>query len=121
MEGIVKLLGIVMVVVGVINFLKPNLVKKCVDFLVKEKWIYVGAILCFIIGIIFLSAASQCAIPWIVLLLGVISLAKGVAIFVLGQNKIKSILDSLLKKPANTLRGFALIKIAVGVIIIYAA
>ncbi|MBL7130709.1 MAG: DUF2065 family protein [Candidatus Omnitrophica bacterium] len=119
MEGIVKLFGIVMVVAGVTYFVKPALMKKVVDFFVKEKWLYVGSILCFIIGIIFLSAASQCAISWLVTIFGILALIKGILVFILGQQKIKVMLDSLTKKPTKALRAYALIEIVLGVILIY--
>ena len=121
MEGIVKLIGIIMTVAGVVCFIKPNLTKTLVDFFTKEKWIYAGAILAFIIGIILLRAASECAISWIVTLFGILALAKGIIVLVLGKQKIKSILESFTKNPSNTLRGWALLKIALGVSLIYAA
>ncbi|MFH1621913.1 MAG: hypothetical protein ABIA97_02190 [Candidatus Omnitrophota bacterium] len=119
MEGIVKLFGIVMVVAGVVYFLKPNLMKKMVDAFLKDKWIYVGMILSFLIGIIFLRAASQCAIPWLVVIFGLLAVVKGAAILIMGKQKIKSLLDSFIKKPVKTLRSFALVEIALGVILIY--
>jgi uncharacterized protein YjeT (DUF2065 family) len=121
MEGIVKLIGIVMVAAGVVYFVKPVLIKKTADFIMKEKWIYVCGIVSFIIGIIFLRAASLCAIKWLVILLGIIAIIKGILVFVLGQQKIKSLIGKWMSKPVNTWRTLAIIKIAVGVIIIYSA
>ncbi|MFC1708572.1 hypothetical protein ACFL2J_00735 [Candidatus Omnitrophota bacterium] len=120
MEGLVKLMGIIVMVFGVVYFVKPNLMKKMASFFAKDKWIYVGGILSFIIGIVFLRAASQCAISWLVILLGLLAILKGVLVFVLGQQKIKSLLDKLNKKTLKTLRIYALVKITVGVILIYA-
>lgn len=121
MEGFVKLVGIVMVVIGAIYFVKPNLMKKTADFFMKEKWIYAGAIVSLIIGIIFLRAASQCAISWLVIIFGVLALSKGIAIFVFGQKRIKSLLDTLTKKPTKALRVFAAVKIVLGVVLVYCA
>jgi uncharacterized protein YjeT (DUF2065 family) len=120
MEGLVKLIGIVIVAAGVIYFVKPNLMKKMADFFTKDKWIYFGGILSFVIGIIFLASASLCAIPWFVILIGLIAIIKGIAIFALGQQKIKSLMETLLKKPPKTLRILALVDIALGVMLIYA-
>jgi len=119
MAGVVKLLGIVMVVTGVVYFLKPSLMKKVSEFFLKDKWMQVGGILSIIIGLIFLGAASECAISWIVILFGLLALAKGVLIFALGKQKLKSMMDKVIKKPSKTLRGFALLAIALGVILIY--
>lgn len=121
MEGFVKLIGIVIMAAGVIYFVKPTLVKKVVEFIMKDKWIYVGAILSFIIGIVFLRAASQCATPWLVILFAILALIKGILALALGKQKIKSLVDYLLKRPVKSLRVYALIDIALGVILIYAA
>ena len=121
MEGFVKLIGIIMLVVGAIYFVKPNLMKKLADFFVKDKWLYVGSIVSFVVGIIFLRAASQCAISWLVVLFGILALVKGLLVFILGQQKIKSMLDRLTKQPMKTLRIYALIEIVLGVVLIYSA
>ncbi len=120
MEGFVKLIGIVIVAIGAIYFAKPALMKKMAEFFTKEKWIYVGGIVSFIVGIIFLRAASQCAISWFVVLFGLVSLIKGIAIFIMGQQKIKSLLHAITKKPPKTLRVLAMVEIAIGVMLIYA-
>lgn len=119
MEGIVKLFGIVMVVVGVIYFVKPSAMKKLADYFVQKKRLKVGGVVAIVIGIIFLLAASQCTIPLVVTLFGILSLAKGILIFALGQQKIKSMVDTLTKKPPKTIRGYGLIEIALGVMLIY--
>ena len=40
MEGFVKFMGIIMIAAGVVYFVRPNLIKKMVDFFMKGKWIY---------------------------------------------------------------------------------
>ena len=120
MEGLVKLLGIIIVVCGAAYFVKPNLMKKVVTFFTRDKWIYFGGILSFIIGIIFFRVASQCAISWVVVLFGLIAVIKGIVIFVLGKQKIRSLPDGWTKKPPKTLRMVALFDIAIGVVLIYA-
>ncbi len=119
MEGIVKLMGIVMVAVGAIYFVKPSTMKKLADYFLQEKRLKVGGVIAIIIGIIFFSAASQCAIPWIVILFGALALLKGILAFALGQKKLKSLVDALTDKPPKTIRGYGAIEIVLGVILIY--
>ena len=119
MEGLVKLMGIVMVVAGAIYFVKPNTMKKLANYFLQEKRLKVGGVIAIVIGIVFLLAASQCAIPWLVILFGILALAEGIAVFALGQKKFKSMVDALTERPPKTLRGYALIKILLGVILIY--
>ena len=119
MDGFVKLIGIIMIMAGVVFFVKPNSIKNLANFFVREKWIYFWSVVSFIIGIIFLRAASQCAVPWLVTLFGVISLIKGIAIFALGQQKIKSMLHTLTKQPLPILRIYALVEIVLGTVLVY--
>lgn len=121
MVGIVKLVGILVVVMGAIFLVKPATIKKITRFWLKDKRLYVGAVLNIFIGIILLVTASKCAIPWIVVIIGIWSLLKGMLLFVMGPKKISSLLDGLVQKPVNTLRIFAVIALCVGVLIIYAA
>ena len=120
MEGIVKLMGIVMVAIGVIYFVKPATMKKIADYFLKEQRLKIGGVISIIIGVIFLGTASKCAIPLVVTLFGILALAKGIVIFALGQQKIKTMLDTLTKKTPKTIRGFALIEIILGIVLIYA-
>ena len=80
-----------------------------------------GALLSILIGIIFLIAASRCVITWIVVIFGVLSMAKGLLLFILGRPKIISLLEDFIKKPAKTLRGLAMIACVLGIILIWAA
>jgi len=119
MEGIVKLMGIVMVAAGAIYFVKPSTMKKLADYFLQEKRIKVGGALAIVIGIISFSAASQCVISWVVVLFGAVALLKGILVFTLGQKKLKSLVDSLTEKPPKTIRGYGAIEILLGVILIY--
>ena len=119
MVGFVKLIGILMVALGVIFFIKPNTIKKAADFFAKESRLYIGSVLNIFVGIMLIGAASQCAVSWIVALFGILCLVKGVLIFVLGKQKIKSLLDMATKKPNNTLRLLSIVHFFLGVLLIY--
>jgi uncharacterized protein YjeT (DUF2065 family) len=54
-----------------------------------------------------------------VIIFGILAILKGIAILVLGKQKINSLLDLLTKKPPKILRSIALIEIVLGVILIY--
>ena len=121
MVGLVKLVGIVMVVLGAVYLVKPALLKKNINFWMKENRIYFGVILALLIAVIFLVSASRCAVSWFVVILGIVSLIKAISIFALGPKKISSLLDKIEKKPAKILRTLCGIKLVLGIILIYAA
>ena len=121
MVWFVKLMGIILVVFGAIYFVKPNAIKKSVRFWVKDKRIYFGAILNLLIGVIFLVTASKCTIPWIVVIVGIWSLLKGILAFALGPKKINFIVEKLTEGSVKTLRIFAVIALILGTLLIYSA
>jgi hypothetical protein len=110
-----------MIAVSTVYFVKPPLMKRYVQFWMKDIRLYLGGVLSALIGIIFLFSASGCAVPWFVILMGIISLAKGVVAFLLGPKKLFAWKDNLLKKPQATLRLMALIPFILGIFLIYAA
>jgi len=121
MVGLVKLIGMVILAAGVVSLMKPDLIKKAIRFWMAENQLYMGALLSILIGIIFLIAASRCVITWIVVIFGVLSMVKGLLLFILGRPKIISLLEDFIKKPAKTLRGLAMIACVLGIILIWAA
>ena len=121
MVGLVKLIGMVILAAGVVSLMKPDLIKKAIRFWMAENHLYMGALLSILIGIIFLIAASRCVITWIVVIFGVLSMVKGLLLFILGRPKIISLLEDFIKKPAKTLRGLAMIACVLGIILIWAA
>lgn len=118
---LVKLFGIVVVVFGVIFLLKPDVIRPYMDFWTKGKRIYTAAVLNLIIGIILLLAASQCRLAWLIALIGIWGIIKGVILFVLGPEKLKSRIEWWKGRPVGILRLAALLCLAIGALIIYAA
>lgn len=120
MTGLVKLIGIVMLVAGVVYFIKPNAMKTFANYFAKEKRLTIGGVAAVIIGVVFLRAASRCSVPWLVSIFGILSLIKGIVVFALGTKKIITMLELITKKPPKAMRKFALIEIVCGVALIYA-
>jgi uncharacterized protein YjeT (DUF2065 family) len=118
---LIKLLGIVILVLGVIYLIYPDTMKQYAAFWTKGKRIYSGAALSTLIGIIMLLNATQCAVSWIIALFGIISIVKGIVLFVLGPEKAKTRLNRLVEKPVATLRALAVLVMIVGILLIYAA
>ena len=118
---LVKLLGIVLVVFGVVYLLNPNIMKQYIAFWKKGKRLYAGAAASLLIGIILLLAASQCAVSWFVTAFGILALIKGIVLFVLKPEKVMPMMEWWLQKPVAFLRGHAIIAIVIGVLLIYAA
>ena len=85
---VVRVVGVLIVGMGVAFLLKPKLYKQYVAFWQPGKRLYLGAILAILIGVIFLLAATQCRLVGFIVALGIISLAKGIMLFTLGREKM---------------------------------
>ena len=118
---LVRVIGVLIVGMGVAFLLKPKLYKQYVAFWQPGKRLYLGAISAILFGVVFLLATTQCRLVGVILAVGIISLAKGIMLFTLGREKIESILKWYQGKSLLALRLIALIAIAFGALLIYSA
>ena len=120
MSGLVKLLGIAYVALGVIFFLKPANVKKFCDYFMKEKQLKLWSVIAIAFGVMFLMAASSCAIPWIVAIFGILAIAKGIILLTPHKKKLFDMANNLVNRSPKDLRVYAVAVLLLGVILIYA-
>ena len=116
---LVKLIGILIVVLGIVRVVSPGTAKQMVAFLKEGKRIYGAGSLRLLFGLIFLLAASGCRIPGSILFFGMVFLLNGVLIFFLGLERIHKVLEWHMKKSKTILRFYAIITIVVGGLILY--
>ncbi len=121
MDIIIRSLGIVIVVVGIVYLLRPDVMKWLMEFFKHGKRIYLAGLLRLALAVIFLLGARECKHFWVIFAFGILFLIGGVLIFILGPQKIKRILDWYQKQSALLLRVIAVIALAIGAIIIYSA
>ena len=114
-----KLIGIIIAVLGIVYLVSPKIMKQVIGYFDQDKKIYVGGVVRLLFAIILLLAASQCRLTGIVVVLGILFLVGGVLVFSLGMDKEKAALNWLKERPDMILRLFALIPVAVGVLLIY--
>lgn len=121
MDIIIRSLGIVIVVVGIVYLLRPDVMKWLMEFFKHGKRIYLAGLLRLALAVIFLLGARECKHFWVILAFGILFLIGGVLIFILGPQKLRRILDWYQKQSALLLRVIAVIALAIGAIIIYSA
>lgn len=121
MEIIVKIVGIVIVLIGIVYLLKPGILKQLMEFIKKGKRIYFAAVIRFTLAIIFLLGASECYQKWIIATFGILFLISGLLILILGPEKIRQILDWYDKQPVLIFRVIAAIVLTCGAVIVYSA
>ncbi len=121
MDIVIKIIGIVIAAAGIVYLLKPDVMKWLMKFFKQGNRIYFAGLLRLVLAVIFLLAARECDITWVIVLFGILFLIGGLLIFVLGPQKIRWILDWYQKQSVLFLRLLALIALAIGAIIIYSA
>lgn len=121
MDTIVKIVGIVFVFVGVVYLIKPNVMKNIMEFFKQGKRLYFAGLIRFTLAIVFLLAARECDITWVIATFGVLFIISGLLIFVLGLERLKSMIDWWQKQSFLLLRVIALITLALGAVIVYSA
>jgi len=123
MKIVIQSLGVVIVAVGVVYLLRPDIMKWLMGFFKQGKRIYLAGVIRLALAVIFLLRAGspECEIRWVIVVFGILFLIGGVLIFILGHEKLRRILDWYQKQSALLLRIIAVIALAIGAVIIYSA
>ena len=121
MKIIVQIVGILIVLIGIVFLLKPGVMKRLMKFIKKGKRVYFAGVIRFALAIIFLLGASECSQKWIIAAFGILFLISGLLIFILGPEKIRTILEWYQKQPVLIFRVIAVIALACGAVIVYSA
>ncbi len=121
MDLVVKIAGIVIAAAGIVYLLKPDVMKFLMEFFKQGKRIYFAGLLRLVLAVIFFLGARECDITWVIVVFGILFLIGGLLIFMLGSKNLKSMIEWYQKQSLLLLRVIALIALAVGAIIIYAA
>jgi uncharacterized membrane protein HdeD (DUF308 family) len=121
MASLVMLIGVLMVCMGGIVIANPNAIRNMLSFWQQGQMLYLGGLLRVLFGVIFISSSSKARFPWVIYVLGVLTLLAGALIFIWGLEKTKTILGWWNKKPPSFARLTAVFILALGVLIIYSA
>jgi uncharacterized protein YjeT (DUF2065 family) len=118
---VIKSLGMLFALLGIVYLLRPDIIKKLMGFFKKGKRIYLAGLLRFALAIVFFVGARECRYFWVIFASGVIFLMGGLLIFSLGPEKIRRILNWYQEQSTLIFRVIALIILAFGIIIILSA
>ncbi len=121
MSLLIRIIGIVFVFITIVYLLKPDIMKRIMEFFKQGTRLYFAALLRLVLAVIFLLAARQCSQFWVIFAFGVLFIISGLLIFILGPEKVKSYISWWQKQPFIFLRFVALIGLAIGALIIYSA
>jgi hypothetical protein len=121
METVIKIIGTVIVCVGLVYLIKPEIFRVIMRFFAKGNRLYIAAVIRFALAIVFFLGARHCGIKWVIVLFGLIFLLSGLLIFMLGLERAKGIIRWYQGQPSFVYRIVAIIVLSVGLIITYSA
>ncbi len=121
MEYVIRGIGILILVVGVVLSTMPSLMRSFIAFAKVGKRIYIGGVLRIVIGGLLLMASPQASNFWIPVILGSLIVLSGISIFILGTARIHAYMGWWEEKPDNTLRIGPIVASVLGILLIYSA
>jgi len=120
MVFLAKIIGMLMVGMGILIMAKPVTVKKLLEFWKEGNRLYGMAAIRIVIGVIILLAARESTIPWIVVVIGTLPIIGGIIIPIMGLEKNKKIMEIWQGKPNKMYRQLSVVPIAIGALLILA-
>jgi len=121
MQIAIKSLGVFFILMGVAYLLRPEIIRRLMEFFKKGNRIYFPALLRFGLAVVFLVGARECRSFWVIFVCGILFLLGGVLIFALGPEKIRRLLDWYGRQSVVVFRVIAFIVLVFGVIVVFAA
>ncbi len=121
MSTAIRIIGIVIVAIGVVYILKPSVMKGIFGFFKKGNRLYAAAPIRLGLGVIFLLGARECKQFWVIMVLGILLLISGILVLLLGPKKLVPMIEWFQGQSEFLQRVVALIVLAVGVVIIISA
>jgi len=121
MNIVIRILGIVFALMGIVYLLRPEAMKWLIKFFKQGNRIYFAGLIRFALAVVFLVGARECKYFWVILVFGILFIIGGLLIFILGPQKLKTILDWYEKQSTVLLRVIAIIVVAAGAVIIVSA
>jgi hypothetical protein len=121
MSLVITIIGVVFVCMGVLFLSKPAVLLPLMEFFKQGKRIYLAAVIRLVLALVFLLAARECDLTWVIGLFGIIFLASSLVIFAAGPSKLRPIIDWFQKRAALLAKPAGILVVAMGALIIYAA
>lgn len=118
MRLLLFLLALTYIIIGVLLFILTDATKEICRGILKQKKLKALSILPLTVGIILILGSSVVNAPWVVILLGVLGLLKGL-LFIFGpEKKTKAIIDWWLNASNAVLKSWGVVAFLVGILLL---
>jgi len=120
MAHFVWIVGTLIAVWGVTALFRPDWMKKIITFVSKGKLVYFIAGIKIIIGIIFLVLATNCKLPPVIIVIGILSAGGATLFCMLPFSKITAYMEWWKKRPLWIYRVWGVAAAIFGGLLMYA-
>ena len=121
MEYVIKVIGIIILVIGVSFAALPALMDRFIPF-AKKDWHYlIGGVVRVVFGGLLILASFSASIFWIPMIIGSLMVIAGILIFSIGKVRVHAMIDWVGGLPEHKRRIFAIVAACIGALIIYSA
>jgi uncharacterized protein YjeT (DUF2065 family) len=121
MAEIIKTLGIIFIILGVVLFLRPQTIRDFISFAKVGKRIYIGGAVRIVIGVLILASVKHVMLPWIPGVIGALAVISGISVFAMGMVRIHAMLDRIALLSETRLRLLPIVHAVIGALLIYSA
>ncbi len=118
---LVGLAGLGLVVIAVLFLISPDRARGLLTLTKRRWWMNAAFLFRIVVGLVLIAGAPETGLPTLVLVLGVISLLSGLLAPLLGYDRLLAFVDWWAARPAGLIRVWALLALALGLVLLYAA
>jgi uncharacterized protein YjeT (DUF2065 family) len=118
MISLVKLVGLLIMALGLAIFASPSFAQKIFDFIKEGKRIYYAGVIRTAVGLILFLCASQSRVPLTAIALGLMFLVSGIVVFAADPEKLKALIGFYSEMPGLVIRLLGLVAAAFGILIV---
>ncbi|MDP8252915.1 MAG: hypothetical protein P9X27_00735 [Candidatus Kaelpia aquatica] len=114
---LIKALGILLVVLGVIFLIDNKRLQSFIKFWKKGSNIYLAGIIKVLVGVLFIVASADTNL--LIFIFGMLYLVGGIIVFILGPKKVNGYIDYWAGKTSKNIPWIAACYLAMGILLIY--
>ncbi|NLW84298.1 MAG: hypothetical protein GXY41_07855 [Phycisphaerae bacterium] len=120
MQYSVWIVGVLVAAWGVAVAIKPQWMKRMMDFFVVGRRFWLAAAAKVAVGILFLVFARDCRIPGIIIAIGVITVVSNLFVLTLAPEKVHKMMAYWQKQPLWIYRTWGIVAALFGGLLLYA-
>ena len=119
MSVLVAIVGLFILGIGVAVLLSPAQLKRVLRIFLQKRWWRLAAAIRILIGIVLLIAASETRAPAFVFVVGVLFIAAGASLPLIGSARLERLSNWWLERPDVLFRLWALATVAFGAALVW--